>query len=376
MQTQNIKRKIPFFSFPTLFKERESEYLNIIQEVASRGGFILQRDIDELENKIKSFLNVEHAIGVSDGTNAILLGLRALDIGAGDEVILASHSFVAATQSIHYVGATPVFVELGDDWLVHPESVEKAITPKTKAIMPVHVNGRLCPMDALEKIAQKHNLWLIEDSAQALGAKYKGKSAGTFGKFGCFSFYPSKVLGCFGDGGMLVTNDDTLARKVLLMRNHGADPDQNKKIVSWGTNCRLDNIQAAILSYKLDHFSQDIARRRAIARKYHEAFCQIPDLELPPAPDSDPDYFDVYQNYELQAGRRDELIAFLEERGIGTIIQWGGIPVHQMRFLGFDQHLPVTDRFFERSFLLPMNHMLCDEDIDYICNTVQEFYYQ
>lgn len=368
--------QVPFFSFANLFKERESEYLRIIQEVGSRGGFILQKEVTEFENKIKSFLNVKHAIGVADCTNAILLGLRALNIGQGDEIIIPSHSFVAASQSIHYVGATPVLVELGDDWLVDHESVEKAITPRTKAIMPVHVNGRVCQMDRLQKIADQHNLLILEDSAQALGAMYKGQYAGTFGKFGCFSFYPSKLLGCFGDGGILVTNDDNLARKVLLMRNHGADPDQNKKIVCWGTNCRLDNIHAGILNYKFDFFAEDIARRRAIARKYHKAFCDLSDLELPPAPDSHPDYFDAYQNYELESGNRDELIAFLETRGIGTIIQWGGVPVHQMRFLGFKEELPKTDRFFERCFLLPMNHMLSDEDVNYICQTVREFYHQ
>ncbi|MEQ8754063.1 MAG: DegT/DnrJ/EryC1/StrS family aminotransferase [Coleofasciculus sp. G1-WW12-02] len=374
MQNQKVNRKVPFFDFPTLFTEHEAEYVQIFREVASRGSFILQRDIAEFENNIKSFLNVKHAITVSDCTNAILLGLRALGIGGGDEVILASHSFVAAAQSIHYTGATPIPVEIASDRLVEPKAVEQAITSKTKAIMPVHVNGRICNIEALINIAQHHNLLIVEDAAQALGATFQGKYAGTFGSFGTFSFYPSKVLGCLGDGGILVTNDDDLARRVLLMRNHGADPDQDKKIVAWGTNSRLDNIQAAILNYKLGHFAEDIARRRAIARKYHQAFCDIKDLGLPPAPDRDPDYFDVYQNYEIESGRRDELRSFLAERGIGTIIQWGGIPLHQMTHLGFNQHLPITDRFFERCFLLPMNHMLSDDDTDYICETVQDFY--
>lgn len=374
MKDNKKQHQVPFFSFSALFTEREKDYLRIFQDVASRGGFILQRDVDELEENIKKLLNVKHAIAVADGTNAILLGLRALEIGLGDEVILASHSFVAAAQSIHYTGATPVPVDLAEDFLIDPESVEKAITPRTKAIMPVHVNGRVCPMDDLKDIAQRHNLLLLEDAAQALGAKYKGQPSGTIGRFGTFSFYPSKMLGCFGDGGILVTNDDNLGRRVLLMRNHGADPDQNKKIVSWGTNCRLDNIQAAILNFKLKHFANDIARRRVIARQYHEAFHEIEDLNLPPAPDSDPDYFDVYQNYEIESGRRDELREFLAERGIGTIIQWGGVPIHQMAFLGFNQNLPKTDRFFERCLLLPMNHMLSDEDVNYICDTVHEFY--
>jgi dTDP-4-amino-4,6-dideoxygalactose transaminase len=368
------EREIPFFKFGELFKEYENDYLQIFREVASRGGFILQKEVDELEEKIKSFINVKYAIGVADCTNAILLGLRALDIGQGDEVIISSHSFVAAAQSIHYVGAIPVPVEPTYDWLIDPTAVEKAITPKTKVVMAVHVNGRICNMDALQKIVEKYGLLLVEDSAQALGAQYKGQCAGTFGKFGCFSFYPSKVLGCFGDGGILTTNDPDVARKVLLMRNHGADPDRNKSIVCWGTNSRLDNIQAAFLSFKLNHFKKHIAKRREIAQRYHEAFCGIKYLQLPPSPHSNPDYFDVYQNYEMQAENRDDLRLFLQERGIGTIVQWGGVALHQMKFLGFENSLPITDKFFAKSLLLPMNHTLSFEEVEYICQMVKIFY--
>jgi dTDP-4-amino-4,6-dideoxygalactose transaminase len=342
------------------------------REIGRRGDFILRQDVAVFEQRLQDFLGVRHAVGLADCTNAMLLGLRALGLGPGDEVVLPSHAFVAAAQAIHYAGATPVPVELGPDRLVDPASMERAITPRTRALMPVQLNGRICAMDEILAIAERHHLAVIEDAAQALGATYRGRFAGTFGAAGCFSFYPAKLLGCLGDGGALVTDDDDLAATVRRMRNHGTSEDRVVEI--WGTNCRLDNLQAAILSAKLDHFRADLERRRAIARSYEEGLSGIEDLGLPPAPDSDPERFDCFQNYEIECGRRDELKAHLAEHGIGTIIQWGGVPLHQMRFLGFTQELPRTDRFFERCLLLPMNPFLDDDDVAYVIATIRDFY--
>lgn len=369
-------RQIPFFPWVALFEEHGDEYLEIIRECLQRGAFILQRDVDEFERALEVYLGVKHAIAVSDATNAMLLGLRALELKPGFEVLLPSHCFVAAAQSIHFAGGIPVPIELGSDWMVDPVAMEKAITPRTRILMPVQVNGRTANMDAIVQLAGSHGLIVIEDSAQALGATYKGQSTGTIGRWGCYSFYPSKTLGTFGDAGALVTNDDHIAETVRRMRNHGANSEKmiEAENAIWGTNCRMDNVHAALLKFKLDGYPAAIARRRAIASMYQKAFFDLRQLKLPPGPDSDPDRFDVFQNYEISAERRDELREHLRERGVGTIIQWGGIALHQMRGLGFNQSLPSTDLFFQKCMLLPMHHLLSDDDVLHIIDAVTQFY--
>ena len=367
---------VPFFDWAGLWAERADEFGRIMTETAARGGFILQRDVDEFEVELAEFIGVKHAIGVSDGTNAILLGLRASALPAGGEVIIPSHSFIAAAQSVHYAGLINVPVELTEhDWLVDPAAIEAAVTERTVAIMPVHVNGRACQMDAIMDIARRHGLEVFEDSAQAAGAKVNGKPAGGIGRWGTYSFYPSKTLGCFGDAGALVTNDDEIAEKVRGMRNHGANREKSIELSVdvWGTNSRLDNIQAAVLRYKLTYYPEAISRRREIARRYHEAFRGIEDLRLPPPPD-DGEYFDIFQNYEMRSGRRDALRRHLADDAVGTIVQWGGFGIHQLRGLGFTAELPKTDRFFNESLLLPMNHILSDDQVGHTIDSVRAFY--
>lgn len=374
----SIGLPVPFFDWKGLYQERAADYARIIDETASGGGFILQAAVDKFEAMLASYLGVKHAIGVSDCTNAMLLGLRASAVEPGDEIILPGHAFIAAAQSIHFAGAVPVPVELDEDdgWLIDPDAVRAAIGPRTRGIMAVHVNGRLCAMSRLREIADANGLELYEDAAQALGAALGDQPAGTFGRWGAFSFYPSKTLGCFGDAGALVTNDDHLAGRVRAMRNHGAGPD--KAIPAdcgiWGTNARLDNIQAAVLAFKLSWYDETIVRRRAIASRYHEALGGIASLQLPPAPDADQRHFDIFQNYELCCDVRNALKRHLAERGIGTIVQWGGVGIHQFRQLGFTQALPRTDRFFERSLLLPLNHLLTDDQVEAVIGTVQDFF--
>lgn len=368
----NAHRSIPFFDYSALFKKHEQQYMKIFHDVMSRGAFILQRDLQDFEDNLKSFLGVKYVFGVADGTNALIIGLKAAGIGPGDEVILPSHTYIASAASVHLVGATPILVEMGADHMIDPNAVQSAITLRTKAIMAVQINGRTSDMNALQSIAQKHGLMIVEDAAQALGSKFNGRCAGTFGAFGTFSFYPAKLLGCFGDGGAIVTNDDEIAHRIALLRDHGRNAEG--AVVAWGTNSRLDNLQAAFLDYKLKSYSKDMERRRHIARAYTAAFAEIPDITLPPGPDDDSRHFDVYQNYELEAGRRDALRKHLEEHGIRTIIQWAGTPVHMFKELGFKQKLPVTERFFERCFMLPMSTALSDEDISHICWSVRTFY--
>ena len=365
--------KIPFFNYPALFKRNEDEIMALIRDVLTRGAFILQKDLEEFEDNLRRFLNVKFAFGVADGTNALILALRAAGIGPGDEVIVCSHTYVATAASVHFVGATPVLVECGYDHMIDPKAVEQAVNRRTRAIMPTQLNGRTSNMDELQRIADRNGLMIIEDSAQALGSQYKGKHAGTFGLAGTFSFYPAKLLGCFGDGGAVVTNDDRIAEKLFLFRDHGRNKDG--EVVTWGTNCRLDNLQAAVLDWKLKTFDKEIERRREIAAAYHNALKDIEDIVPPPPPSNTSDQFDVYQNYEIECGRRDELKFYLSEQGIGTIIQWGGKAVHQLQGLGFENvRLPVTEKMTSRFLMLPMHTALSDEDVSYIGQAIKRFY--
>jgi dTDP-4-amino-4,6-dideoxygalactose transaminase len=264
-------------------------------------------------------------------------------------------------------------VDCGPDHLIAPAAVEAALTRRTKAIMPTQLNGRTCDMDKLQSIAGKHGLVIIEDAAQALGSKFKNRCAGTFGYAGSISLYPAKVLGCFGDGGLLFTNDEQTCLKLRQLRDHGRNDDG--EVSGWGINTRLDNLQAAVLLTKLRIYPQEMEHRRQLARLYRDGLKDLEDLTLPPGPDNDPDHFDVYQNYEVEAGRREELRDHLQKNGVHTIIQWAGKAIHQFPKLGLPKfHLPATDRLFKRCFLLPMNTSLTDSEVAYICETIRKYY--
>jgi dTDP-4-amino-4,6-dideoxygalactose transaminase len=366
-------RIVPFFNYPSLFKSREDDFIRIFREIGSRGAYILQKDLAEFEQNLAKFTGNKYAVGVANGTDAIWLALMAAGIGKGDEVIFPSHTYIATAASIHFVGATPIPADCRRDHMIDPDSVRKLITSKTKAILPTQVNGRCCDMDALTKIAKEYGLMIIEDAAQGLGAKYKGKGIGTFDKGGTISFYPAKNLGSFGDGGAFVTNDKGMYDKVMLLRDHGRNDDG--LFVMWGFNSRLDNLQAAILNYKLSYYNEEIEKRREIAEIYNNRLKDVKELLLPPAPDENPDYFDVYQNYEIEAERRDELKVYLKNQGIGTLIQWNGQPVHSITSLGFSgKGLPYTEEMFKKCLMIPMNTSLNNEDIEYVCDRIETFY--
>jgi dTDP-4-amino-4,6-dideoxygalactose transaminase len=367
-----VARNVPFFNYPNLFGSQEREYQAIFTDVGRRGAFIQQRDLEEFERRLADYIGVKYVVGVANATDGLLLALRAAGIGTGDEVIFSSHTMVATAAAIHFAGATPVPVECGPDHLIDPASVEAAVTERTHAIMPTQLNGRTADMDALDAIARRHGLLIIEDASQGLGSRFKGKAAGTFGVAAAISFYPAKSLGCFGDGGCAITNNDAVARKLLLMRDHGRDATGD--VVLWGLNSRLDNLQAAFLNHKLRTYHEAVARRRQIAAAYRARLGDLPQLRLPPGPDGDSEHFDIYQNYEIEAEQRDELKAYLKEQGIGTLIQWGGKAVHEFHKLGFKQHLPYTEELFTRLLMLPMNTSLTDDDVDYICWRIREFY--
>ena len=364
--------KIPFFRYPHVFAQYREEALAAFLKVADRGAFILQDEVREFEEAVAAFTGARHVIGVANGTDGLTLALRAAGIGPGDEVILASHTYVATAAAVHFNGATPVLVECGADHLMDVDSAAAAITERTKAIVPTQLNGRTCDMAALMELVEARGLAVIEDAAQALGAKFRGRCAGTFGLAGMISLYPAKLLGCLGDGGLVMTNDDAMAEQLRLLRDHGRDAEG--EVVAWGVNSRLDTVQAAVLLAKFKHYPEEIARRREIAARYRDGLSGLDDLTLPPGPD-DGDYFDVFQNYEVEAGRRDELREHLAENGVGTIIQWDGKPVHRLSGLGFESvSLPRTEAIFERCFMLPMNTSLTDDEVDYICGVTRKFY--
>ncbi len=266
-------RSIPFFDYPHLFLSEEQELTAIFRDVGRRGAFILQEDLVRFERNLAAYLGVKYALGVANATDGLVLALRAAGIGAGDEVIFCSHTMVATAAAIHFAGAKPVPVECGDDHLIDPRAVEGAVTPRTRAILPTQLNGRTADMQALTAIAKRHGLAIVEDAAQALGSRFQGRAAGSFGAAAAFSFFPAKTLGCLGDGGAVVTNRDDVYQRVVELRDHGRGADG--EIVSWGLNSRLDNLQAAILDFRLASYPTVIARRRELAGLYRNRLRSI-----------------------------------------------------------------------------------------------------
>jgi dTDP-4-amino-4,6-dideoxygalactose transaminase len=350
----------------------EAEIDAAFKGVMSKGDLILRDDMRQFECNIASFLGMNYAAGLNNCTDAMRFSLLAAGLGQGDEVITVSHTFVATIAVIVHCGATPVLVDVADDFNIDVTQLEKVISPRTKAIIPVHLNGRCCDMERLMDIALKHNLIVIEDAAQALGASLNGTKAGTFGWASCYSFYPAKILGAAGDGGMLVTNDKNLAEKVQLLRDHGRETKDD--IALYGFNSRLDNLQAAILNVKFEYLALWIDRRRELARLYHKGLEDISNIVLPPPPEPAGGYFDVYQNYVVRVQERDSLVEYLGENGIEILISLP-TPNHWQKALGLEHfHLPKTEQFAAEVVSLPMNTEISNEQIEYVINSIRTFY--
>ncbi|HUG12119.1 MAG TPA: DegT/DnrJ/EryC1/StrS family aminotransferase, partial [Opitutaceae bacterium] len=331
-----------------------AELLAAFERVMRSGHFILGAEIEAFERECAAFLGAKHAIAVSSGTDAILVALMALGIGAGDEVICPAFTFFATAGCIARVGATPAFADVRTDTFnLDPNDVARRITPRTKAIMPVHLFGQSADMEPLLALAKQQNLAVIEDAAQALGAKHRGKSCGTFGDFGTYSFFPSKNLGGFGDGGLVVTNRDDLAEKVRLLRTHGAKPKYFHKVV--GGNFRLDALQCALLRVKLPHLPTYSAARQRNAVFYSEKVAALPGLILPTvAPNND----HIWNQYTLRvsgAGRRDALRQHLTAAGIGHEIYYP-LPLHQQECFAHlpRASLPVSEQLAAEVLSIPV----------------------
>ncbi len=364
--------KVPFVDYPTHYRRMEGEIDAAIKKVLTVGDFILRQQLREFENNIASFLGVNYAVGVNSGTDAMHLSLLAAGLGKGDEVITVAHTFVATVAVIVHCRATPILVDVDEDFNMDMEQLEQAISPRTKAIIPVHLNGRLCNMEKLMAIANKHNLLIIEDAAQALGASFDGQKAGSFGLTGCFSFYPAKILGGVGDGGIIVTSNIEVAEKIRLLRDHGQKRETGD-ILYYGFNSRLDNLQAAILDVKLRHLPDWILRRRELAGLYEKGLSDLLQIKTPPHPQRGR-YFDVFTNYVVRAEKRDELGAYLRECGIEVLISWPK-PMHHQKALNLSHfRLPVTEQLSGEVLSLPMNTELTNEQVEFVIESVRKFY--
>lgn len=303
------------------------EIIPAIERVIRAGQFILGPEVQAFEAEAARYLEVKYAIGVNSGTDALVIALRAAGIGTGDEVITTPFTFFATAEAVSTVGATPVFVDIDPlTFNINTKLIEGAITPRTRAILPVHLYGQPADMDGIMAIARKYNLVVIEDVAQAFGGKWREKKLGTIGKLGCFSFFPTKNLSCFGDGGMVVTDDDDLAEQVLMLRAHGSKKKYHNEIL--GYNSRLDEIQAAILRVKLPYVDKWNEARRRAAQRYHELLAEIPGLELPLEKET---AYHVYHQYtiRIKQGKRDLIKERLEKEGICTMIYYP-IPLHKL----------------------------------------------
>jgi aminotransferase EvaB len=370
-----MERKVRFINYPEHFRAIKPEILRIVEETLDAGDLILRHQTDDFERRLADFCGTKHAIGVSNCTDALFLSYRAAGIGAGDEVITTPHTFVATVASIVHTGATPVLVDLDDENHLDPDAIEAAITPRTKAIVPVSLNGRVCQLDRIVEIANRHNLVVVEDSAQGLGAMLDGKMAGSWGIAGTFSFYPAKTLGAFGDAGAVITNDDGFAERIRTLRNHGRTSDGD--IAEWSYNCRIDNLHAAMLDFKLQRLPAAIERRRELAQVYDERLKTVDGLCLPASPSEEGNRFDTFQNYEIWAPNRAGLADRLRAKGVEFLLPWGGRGVHQFQRLGLTHfNLPRADKFFAGALLLPMYAELKNDEAAYVADVVAEFYAQ
>ena len=363
--------RVPFVDLPAQYEEEREEILAIVDAVFRSGLFVGGRTLHSLETALSDYLGKRYCLALSSGTDALMLALQGLGIGPGDEVITPPNSFVASTACIVNVGATPVFADVGEDHNISPQAVEAAITPRTRAIMPVHLFGRCCDMDAIMDIARRRGLAVVEDAAQAVGARFQGRLAGTFGDIGCFSGHPLKVVNAAGDAGWIATDDAAVYEHIRLVRAQGL---QDRDTVSaWGRVARMDTLQAEILRFRLTRVGEQIGRRRRNAARYMRAFRHRGDLELPR---SGRGRFDTYNTFVIQCGHRDDLRAFLALRGIDARVHYP-VPIHLQPAaadLGYAPgDMPMTERLASRMLSLPSHPYLSEGDIDLVAQSVCQF---
>lgn len=363
-------RHVPYVDIGAQYREERDQLLAIIDGVLDGGQHVGGDQIAAFETAIAERCGVAHAVALNSGTDALMAGMAGLGIGAGDEVITPPNSFIASTASIVHVGATPVFVDVLADQNIDPGRIEAAVTGRTKAIMPVHLTGRVADMTPILEIAERHGLLVVEDAAQAMGSTYDGRPAGSFGAVGCFSTHPLKNLNACGDGGFLVTDDGDLAGRVRAMCNHGMV--DRHRVLRFGQVSRMDTVQAAILGYRLGRLDDIIGRRRTNAARYRARL----DAGTVFVPEDRQIEFNTHHTFVVQVDRRDALRAHLTERGIGSAIHYP-TPIHLQPAAASLGHgpgaFPVTERQAGRILTLPVHQHLSADDVDHVADAVNEF---
>lgn len=369
MATYNYK--IKFVDSAKNYRMIKEEIDAAYFDVMSKGDLIDRGHLKSFEKNLAAFVGTKYAVGLNSGYDALHMSLRAAGVGAGVEVIVPAHTFVATCSAVINVGATPVLVDVSRDFNINVDFIEEAITEKTKAIIPVHLSGIMADMPQIMKIAEKYDLAVIEDTCQSLGSSINGKGAGSWGLTGCWSFYPFKILGGYGDGGAITTDDPDVALFARRMRFNGEDRETGE-YHGHGFTCLLDNLQAAFLDVKLRHLPKWIERRKDIAEKYRKGLSDLPDLMLPHY--DKPGFDHIYQNYTVRAKQGNDFSEYLKKNGIEVLTQFRK-PYYKHKMLNLeDCGFPETEVLSREVCSLPMNVELTDDEVDYVIETVRKFY--
>lgn len=352
------------------FQLYQEEFETKALEVLRSGWYVLGKEVSSFEEEFAAYTGGKHCIGLASGLDALWIAFRVLGIGKGDEVIVQGNTYIASVMGITINGATPVFVEPDEYFNIDASQIEEKITGKTKAILVVHLYGQASNMDIIMEIARKHNLRVVEDCAQSHGARFRGKMTGTFGDIGCFSFYPSKNLGAFGDGGAIVTDDSSIADDVRIFRNYGSEKRYYNKVV--GTNSRLDELQAGLLRVRLSHMQELEEEKRKICSRYLAELCH-PDIILP---DTREEATHIWHQFVIRTEQRQELIDYLNRKEIGTIIHYP-IPPHlseAYQYLNVCRgSLPVTEHYAETVLSIPLYNGMTDEEQNFVIDAINAF---
>ena len=347
-------------------KEFEDKAISVLRS----GWYIMGNELKSFEEQFAEYTGAKYCVGLASGLDALILAFAVLGIGAGDEVIVQANTYIASVMGVTRNGATPVFVEPDEYFGINADAIEEKITDKTKAVLVVHLYGQCCDMEKVVAVCKKHNLRLIEDCAQSHGSKFNGKTSGTFGDIGCFSFYPTKNLGAFGDGGAIITNDPEINANMRIYRNYGSEKRYYNKVV--GFNSRLDEIQAGLLSVRLKYLDELNKEKKDLADRYY-AHINNPLIELPKRREGSEH---IFHQFVIRCNRRDELMEYLREKGIGTIIHYP-IPPHLSEaysYLGYKEGaFPVTEEYADTVLSIPMYNGLSTEDQDIVIEAINEF---
>jgi dTDP-4-amino-4,6-dideoxygalactose transaminase len=367
-----MNKFIPLVDLKAEYEFLKEELLEKIQQTLVSDSFILGKELEEFERRFAEYIGTGYCVGVASGTDALYLSLKALDLEAGSEVITPSFTFIATVLSIVNAGLKPVLVDISaENYCIDVSELEKKITKKTKVILPVHLFGYPAKLDRIVSICEERKIYLIEDACQAHGSKYRNRKLGSFGTAGCFSFYPSKNLGCYGDGGAVTTNDENIYQKLKYLRNYGQTSKYEHTY--FGINSRLDTIQAGILNVKLKYLDEWNSKRREKALLYKKLLRNLP-IILPP--DDTQDTYQIYHVFAIRTKKRDQLFEHLQKHNISTVIHYPK-PIHlQNSFRAFfkGQHFPVSEEVAKEILSLPLHPFLSEEDIEYISSVIKSFF--